>query len=300
MFDVFTEEIEVLVKDGIANLYWFREDLRKAWLRSGISPTVCDLLLAKKREDGSNLSKRELMDGLYLQFRQSDFDRRLESSRNFVRILIEHKSFVPQQEKHRIEIAERSSLKLKEILRQQKKEQEGKDALRAKALRAQKESYDFRLTRLRERFDQILKLDRQKRGYELEKFFGELMGLSGIPVEEPFRIMGEQIDGAIKYDGHYYLLELKWIEKKVDGREMGSFYLKIEGKMDARGIFVSMNGFSKELLASLPRGKEFKAILLDGTHLMNVICGVYTFQNLLEHAISEASLRGEIYCSHNI
>lgn len=34
MFDVFTEEIEVLLKDGIANLYWFKRDLHKAWLKN--------------------------------------------------------------------------------------------------------------------------------------------------------------------------------------------------------------------------------------------------------------------------
>jgi hypothetical protein len=36
MFDVFTEEMEVQIKTGISNLYWFREDLRKAWLRSSV------------------------------------------------------------------------------------------------------------------------------------------------------------------------------------------------------------------------------------------------------------------------
>jgi hypothetical protein len=40
MFDVFTEEVEILIKDGIANLYWYKGDLRKAWLRSGVSATV--------------------------------------------------------------------------------------------------------------------------------------------------------------------------------------------------------------------------------------------------------------------
>ena len=36
MFDVFTEQIEVLIKDGIANLYWYKGDLQKAWLRAGV------------------------------------------------------------------------------------------------------------------------------------------------------------------------------------------------------------------------------------------------------------------------
>ncbi len=41
MFDVFTEEIEIIVKDGLANLYWYKGDLHKAWLRSGVDPNLC-------------------------------------------------------------------------------------------------------------------------------------------------------------------------------------------------------------------------------------------------------------------
>ena len=40
MFDVFTEQIEVLIKDGIANLYWYKGDLQKAWLRAGVPSIV--------------------------------------------------------------------------------------------------------------------------------------------------------------------------------------------------------------------------------------------------------------------
>jgi hypothetical protein len=45
----------------------------------------------------------------------------------------------------------------------------------------------------------------------LEKIFPELMRISGIPCDGPFKIVGEQMDGAIKYDGHHYIVELKWV-----------------------------------------------------------------------------------------
>jgi hypothetical protein len=62
------------------------------------------------------------------------------------------------------------------------------------------------------------------------------MRVNKIPVEEPFRIEGEQIDGAIKYDGHFYLIEAKWTDAKADPKEIGSFSFKVGGKMDGRGI----------------------------------------------------------------
>lgn len=300
MFDVFTEEIEVQIKAGISNLYWFRKDLKKAWLRSGVDSRLCDSLFSRKNQEGQNLSKRELMDLLYEELRKLEYNKRLEISRNFVRILIEHKNFVPQSENHRIEIAERCALKIREIVAQQRKEQEYRDQVRRKAQAGKKEDYSSQLLKLNERFVELMHEERQKRGYELEKLFAELMRISGIPVEESFRVVGEQIDGAIKYDGHYYLVELRWTEKKADQDDISGLYLKVEGKMEARGIFIAINGFAERIKSSLPKGKKIKVLLLDGTHLVNVFFGLYTFQELLEHAISQASLRCEIYCSHDL
>lgn len=300
MFDVFTEEIEVLIKDGIANLYWYKGDLHKAWLRSGVVLAVREEIVLLKSDDGRELSKRRQMDALYDRLRNGDYEKRLEISRNFVRILVEHSGFTPQNERHRVEIAERSALKLRELIRQQEKNREYRDSIRARVEKASRETYDSKLGELRIKFAEAHDLPPQKKGYALEKLFTELMRISGIPVEEPFRIEGEQLDGAIKYDGHYYLVELKWIEEKTEPKEIGHFFYKVDGKLQSRGLFLAMNGFSDGAIATLPKGKELKVLLLDGNHLANVIYGLYKFQELLEHAIRQASLRGEIYCAHNL
>lgn len=300
MFDVFTEEVEVLIKDGIANLYWYKSDLHKAWLRSGVEIVIRNEISLMKDDDGRELSKRRQMDALYERLRSGDYNRRLEVSRNFVRILIEHKGFTPQSDKHRVEIAERSALKLREMIQQQEKEREYRESIRVSAEKASRETYDSKLSELREKFAESHDLPAQKKGYALEELFTDLMRISGIPVEEPFRIEGEQLDGAIKYDGHYYLVELKWVSGKTEPKEIGHFYYKVEGKLQARGLFLAMNGYSEGAIATLPKGKNLKVLLLDGNHLANVIYGIYRFQELLEHAIGQASLRGEIYCTHNL
>jgi hypothetical protein len=300
MFDVFTEEVEVLIKDGIANLYWYKGDLHKAWLRSGVPIPIKDDILRLRNDEGQELTKRRQMDALYERLRSGQYDRRLEVSRSFVRVLVEQNSFTPQNEKHRIEVAERSALKLRELIRRQEADREYRESIRTSAARATRETYDSKLGELRAKFAEAHELDPQKKGYALESIFTELMRISGIPVEEPFRIVGEQLDGAIKYDGHYYLLELKWTQEKSDPKEIGHFYFKVEGKMQARGLFVSMNGFTDGALATLPKGKNLKILLLDGQHVANVIHGLYKFQELLEHAICQASLKGEIYSAHNL
>ncbi|VBB05705.1 restriction endonuclease type iv mrr [Lucifera butyrica] len=299
MFDLFTEEIEVQIKNGISNLYWYKDDLKKAWLRSGVDFKFCDSIFSRKN-NGIKLTKRELMDHLYLEIRTFDFNRRLEISRNFVRLLIEHKNFVPQDPKHRIEIAERCALKLKEIINNQQKEKEEKEQLRIKAQMDREKNGQCQLATLRGKFLECYKLEGQKRGYAFEKIFPELMRINEIIVDESFKIVGEQIDGAIKFDGHHYLVELKWTNEKIDQKNIASLYLKVEGKLEARGIFIAMNGYSNEVIQSLPKGKNLKVLLLDGIHITNVISGLYTFKELMEYAISQASLKGEIYCLHDL
>ena len=300
MFDVFTEEIEVLLKDGIANLYWFKRDLYKAWLRSGVPQNIADRINGLSDSEGRKLTKRNQMDCLYDELRSGDFNRRLEISRNFVRLLIEHRHFTPQDPKHRIEKAEHSALKLKEIIRKQEEEKEYKELIQRKAVKATKENYQSQLLGIREDFQRYIELKPQERGFALEKLFSKLMTISGIPVQTPFKIVGEQIDGGIKYDGHYYLIELKWTEKPIGPNDIGSFYFKVDGKLDQRGIIISMGGYTDGVVGGLPRGKEIKVMLLDGVHLSNVIFGLYTFQELLEHCISHASLKADLYCPHAI
>ena len=68
MLDVFTEEVEVIVKDGIANLYWYKSDLHKAWLRSGVPAAIHDEVIRLRTKDDQDLSKRRQMDALYNRF----------------------------------------------------------------------------------------------------------------------------------------------------------------------------------------------------------------------------------------
>jgi len=300
MIDVFTEEIEVQIKKGISNLYWFLGDLEKAWLRAGVDNKLTTKLFRTRQTDGKKYSKRQLMDLLYTNIRNESYNKRLEISRNFVRFLVEHKNFSPQSDNHKIEVAEMSALKLKQIIQEQTQEANRTQIIRKKTSESKSFNYDIELLRVRDLFNDAEKLTGQQRGYAFEKVFVELMKISNIHVEEPFRIVGEQIDGAIKYGGHFYLIELKWTKAKSAHAEISSLYLKVEGKLDARGIFISMNGYSSEIIQSLPKGKKITTLLLDGMHFSNVIFGRYTFNDLLDYSISEASLKGEIYCNQNL
>lgn len=300
MFDVFDIEIETLIKDGLSHLYWFKADMHKAWLVSGVPKILVEEIKRLVNVEGKNLSKREQMDELYERLRGDDFNRRLEVSRNFARILIEQKDFVARDTGHQVHRAQLASLKLKEIHSKQNAEMERKQTIRRDAVRPAQESYESRLNKLRDRFYSAHSMPSQERGYELEKIFTQLMLISDITVAEPFRIVGEQFDGAVKYEGRFYLIELKWTAAKTDPAQVGHFYYKISGKMDGRGLFISMSGFTDGVTSTLPHGKELSMMLLDGVHLTAVLTGQYTFKQLLDHAISSVALKGSIYCTHDL
>jgi hypothetical protein len=158
-----------------------------------------------------------------------------------VRTLVEHRNFVPQDPRHRIEVAERAALKLRELIKNQEVEREEKDRAKREAAVTPRKTYLQELETVRQSFEKAQSLAPQEKGYALEKIFVELMRISRVEVTEPFRIVGEQLDGAVKHDGHHYLVELKWFADKLEPKHVGSFYFKVEGKFEARGLVIAMN-----------------------------------------------------------
>jgi hypothetical protein len=135
----------------------------------------------------------------------------------------------------------------------------------------------------------------QQRGYRLEKILIELAKLAELEITEPFKIVGEQIDGAIKYDGEHYLLEAKWHDQAASNEALYQFAYKVDGKMYGRGIFVSMNGFSPEVVKGITAGKSIMTVLVDGSDLVAVFEEHISFQSMLDKKIKAAQTRGQIY-----
>ncbi|RTL45684.1 MAG: hypothetical protein EKK53_05735, partial [Burkholderiales bacterium] len=127
---------------------------------------------------------------------------------------------------------------------------------------------------------------------------GNILGLcklAGLEATEPFRVNGEQVDGAVKYDGEHYLIEAKWQDKAAANEPVYQFAGKVEGKMYGRGIFVSIHGFSPQVVASLTTGKAIRTIFVDGGDLTLVLEGLLGFNQMLDRKIKAAQTKGLIY-----
>jgi hypothetical protein len=135
----------------------------------------------------------------------------------------------------------------------------------------------------------------QQRGYALEKILAELARLESLEVTEPFKVSGEQIDGTIKYDGEHYLVEAKWQDKTAANEPVYQFVGKIEGKMYGRGLFVSVHGFTDNVIRSIVQGKAIKTIFVDGEDLVLVLEEQISFRDMIDKKVKAAQTKGLIY-----
>jgi len=94
--------------------------------------------------------------------------------------------------------------------------------------------------------------NRQRRGKELESVLNRLFNVSGILIREAFTLVGrhgegvvEQIDGVVEIDGSLYLVEMKWLSEPVDRGDVSQHLVRIFGRCNARGIFISASDYTE-------------------------------------------------------
>jgi hypothetical protein len=110
--------------------------------------------------------------------------------------------------------------------------------------------------------------NRQHAGLQLEKVLNRLFIVHALSPREAFRVVGEQIDGSFLLDHEVYLLEAKWTQDPSPEADLLIFRGKIEGKSKyTRGVFVTINGVSKEAAIAITQGKQPNFFIIDGYDL---------------------------------
>jgi hypothetical protein len=135
----------------------------------------------------------------------------------------------------------------------------------------------------------------QARGRLFERFLQEFFNRQSIKMGDPFRIVGEQIDGTFKFEGENYIVEAKWQDPATSTADLYQFAYKVDGKMHGRGLFISVNGFSNESIRAVVHGKHIKTILVDGEDLSSVLEERLSLEQLLDYKIRAAQTRGDVY-----
>jgi hypothetical protein len=114
--------------------------------------------------------------------------------------------------------------------------------------------------------------NRQRAGLKLEPVLNRMFHLHNLSPREPFKVAGEQIDGSFELDHEIYLLEAKWNKDPCRESDLLVFRGKIEGKSKyTRGVFVSINGISKEAAIAITKGKQPNFFVIDGYDIIMIL-----------------------------
>ena len=134
----------------------------------------------------------------------------------------------------------------------------------------------------------------QERGYRFEAFLKETFDLFGMKARDPFRNIGEQIDGSFELSNETYLLEAKWLNAKVGIGDLHAFHGKVEQKAAwARGVFVSYNGFSDEGLVAFGRGKRI--VCVEGLDVDDAFTRRIPMNHVIEQKVRRAAETGNCF-----
>lgn len=109
----------------------------------------------------------------------------------------------------------------------------------------------------------------QSRGKQLEAALNNIFGAYGILIREAFHLVGpsgegivEQIDGVVEIQGHLYLVEMKWYSEPVGRPEISEHLVRLIGRAEARGIFISASNFTDPAIFTAREFLAHKLIVL--------------------------------------
>jgi hypothetical protein len=143
------------------------------------------------------------------------------------------------------------------------------------------------LGQLKEDFFQLAaEHDRNRAGLALEKLLNRLFEIFELRPRQPFRVVGEQIDGSFELEGQIYLLESKWEKHALPEADLLVFRGKIEGKSTfTRGVFVALNDISMAARDAITRGKAPSFFVMNGHDLMMILSEAVSLTDFLRKRV---------------
>jgi hypothetical protein len=284
------------MKDCLLAVLWPRQDIYSFMADHGC--TKSDLRVIDNYEEKS-LHRSQMIDLMFAHLSSSK-DGGLGQFRSMLQSLLSWSRFDPYYFEKLRKLDRNKAQQNLEHLRQLQEIRDAKikaDRERRVAVEAAQQQPKCSIEELKVTFLELHagKTTAPKRGYALEKILVELSKLASMEVTEAFRVNGEQIDGALKFEGEHYIIEAKWQDKAAANEPVYQFVGKVEGKMYGRGIFVSVHGFSDHVVTSVVAGKAIKTIFVDGEDLVLVLEGHLSFSEMLDRKIKAAQTRGLIY-----
>lgn len=279
----FPDNILTALKEAVINVFWKRSDVRALFQRCDVPPAlinqqdwdaykyhiVSPVLDSLNTSPGGLGPLRRILqetlsytDGDHLLWMSDGKKRKREAERSLehLRLLVKDHDAAKQTE------AEERRARI----RRRQEAQRGA-AFQSKLEEIKKRFLDFHQDE-----------DARRRGFGFEVILYDLFLLFEQNPRGSFRRVGEQIDGAFVHDGDHFLLEAKWVSQPVNLADLRDLDGAVNSSLDnTLGLFISLNGFSKQALTGYSQGNRPCLICLDGGDLIAVLEAQIDLSDLL-------------------
>mgnify|MGYP003042344355 CR=1 FL=1 len=226
--------------------------------------------------------------------------------RNLICIAAEWTSFHLSQDEYRARAVSQKAQELRSILRKTEEQEKTQYALGVQeSIDRQRREKNAAIRQqsvlLLAQFEQAAAAgEPQQRGYLLEDLLNRLFDVHGIPVFRAFRRNdgGEQIDAAFEMDGWHYIVECRWRAALVDIRQLDGLAGQVRRSgRQIMGLFLSINGWSDNVVPLLKQNPDKSIFLMEGYDLRCVLDLTVDLRHLLKAKLRALNLEAEPHLS---
>ena len=270
-------ELFSLLVDAISKLNRSKADVLLFFRNAGVSNEITEDLSERLRTDCEGLKKHEIARAV-LQRLNEQGDKALRARREVVKRISQWEDFTRCWSGD--EMAARGLVGEVRRVVNVKDSFTRMDQAREKEVQQRLAEQDKKVQAIAQRhaeLDSIRKemgvltreTDPHKRGKALEGLLNRLFRHAGILVKEAFtRTEGngtgiiEQIDGVVEINGDLYLVEMKWYQTPLGPDQVSNHLVRIHGRGQARGIFISASGYTPAALAACRQYMQETVVVL--------------------------------------
>ncbi|MBK3662591.1 hypothetical protein JJE66_15235 [Bradyrhizobium diazoefficiens] len=290
----------------IATLVYIKRIAADRLLRSANVPDdlIKRFLKGKDATTGGALSKRQAASLILDELAQTGQDGVV--IRNLLKIAADWTAFELAQDEYKARaVVQKAREMVGTLAEADAREKAHRDAKTTTAAARQKADREASLKResalLLAQFEaHAVEENTQTRGYLLEDLLNRLFVLHGIPILRGFRrnAGAEQIDAAFELEGWHYLVECRWRTKLANIRELDGLYGQLERSgMQTMGLFLSVNGWSDNVVPVMKQNPNKRIILMEGYDLRTVLAQPVDLRRLLKAKLGALNLEAEPYFS---
>ncbi|MEU0719334.1 restriction endonuclease [Streptomyces lavendulocolor] len=241
---------------------------------------VSEVLLSPHRQqlatDRSSVNKFKLVRAVLGQLNEQG-DQALGARRELVKRVTEFHDFSTlwpeDQLKAKGLIADiRSTVNVKDSFTRMRQERDAERASRLAEQRAERERLaqkKHRNEKLRTQLSSLFTIDNpHARGLAFEEVLNEIFNADDVLVREAFTLHNEegkpveQIDGVIEVDGSQYIVEVKWWSEAVGIDPVCRQLVRVFGRADVRGLFISASGYTPSAVEECVRALINRVVIL--------------------------------------